>query len=325
VEKALDTMSADLEKLKESRQAANDVRGQLEGQVADTFHHLNDRMALKRTIQRKEQELRIESGKLDTLEQSAGRLAETHDSLMNSLGRMLGPKVMLARSRLAKREKAWAKEETSANAWKEKTDKLKATALELIAKKKASYQALKDAEAEAAEAKKKEQLARMKFERDRTASAEHVQSYRYAETRYKAERQHEEASHRAAMEAQQSVQKLYNVEHVEEEKVEGSVMYRKNKLHSKIQQLRAARQKTSDELAGLKQQYADWKIKQQERTAEVIKKSQETEAASQVFQARQQQVLDNARAKVVREAEGAGDWDGWGSDLKVGDEDDDDN
>ena len=44
-----------------------------------------------------------------------------------------------------------------------------------------------------------------------------VQSYRYAETRYTAEAQHEKAAKAAAMAAKHSVENLYNVEHVEKQ------------------------------------------------------------------------------------------------------------
>lgn len=325
VEKALDGMSDDLQKLKESKFAAKEARGQLEGTVTDTFHHMNDRMAIKRAMNKKEQELRIENGKLETLENDAGRLEHTHDDLMHSLHRMLGPKVMMARERYSKKQAILRREESAAQAWKAKRDEAKISAMELLKQKKASHQALLEAEEEVARAKKKEELARLKYQHDTGKTAEQVQQYRYAETRYNAELQHEKAAQKAAAAARESVEKLYHVAEDEEVKVDQSVLYRKDKLRAKIQKLQAARQKSSNELNGLEQKYRDWKEQQRQRTAEVMKKSQETAAASEVYQATQQKVLDTARAKVVQEAEAAGDWDGWGNDFtKAADEDDDD-
>merc|ERR1719401_1250770 len=96
-------------------------------------------------------------------------------------------------------------------AWKEKRDQLKASALEQIKKKKESHQSLLQAEDEVAQAKKKEQLARIQYEHDRVRTAEEVQSYRYAETRFKAEVQHEKAAQTSAMAARKSVENLHQV------------------------------------------------------------------------------------------------------------------
>lgn len=325
VEKALDSMPGDLEMLKESKQAAKETRADLEASVTDTMQHMNDPMSIKHAIQKKETQLRIESGKLEVLEKDAGRLDQTHDELVQSLRRMIGPKLLLARERFGKKEAVLRKEETAARAWKEKKDRLKEAAMQLIEQKKSSYQALLEAEAETARAKKKEEAARRQFEQDRQKTAEQVQSYRYAETRYKAELQHENTAKAAANAARESVQKLFNVEHAEAEKVDQSILYRKGKLQRKINEVQAAREHNRDELNGLAQKYRDWQEKQRERTAQVMKKSQETAAASEAYQTRQQQVLDSASRKVVQEAEGAGDWDGWGSSVErvQADEDDD--
>merc|ERR1719502_872774 len=101
-------------------------------------------------------------------------------------------------------------------AWKEKRDQLKSSAMELIKKKKESHESLLQAEEEVAQAKKKEQLARIQYEHDRTTTAEEVQSYRYAETRFKAEMQHEKAAKAAANAAHQSVESLHRVYDIEQ-------------------------------------------------------------------------------------------------------------
>jgi len=323
VEKALDGMADDLESLKETKLAAKESRSKLEGQVTDTMHHMNDAMKIKQAMHKQESKVRIDSGKLEVLEKDAGRLEQTHDSLVSSLHRMLGPKIMLARDRYQKKDAIYRKEQAAAHAWSERKEQLKAGAMELINKKKVSYQSLLEAEAEVAAAKKKEELARIQYEHDRTATAEQVQSYRYAETRYKAELQHEQAAETAARAARESVEKLFHVEKEEEQKVDQSILYRKEKLRRKMHEIEEDRSHSSDELTGLQNQYRDWKEQQRERTAEVMKKSQETAVASEAYQARQQQVLDAARAKVVREAEGETDWDAWGNDFtKTTDEDD---
>merc|ERR1719161_1462153 len=109
--------------------------------------------------------------------------------------------------------------------------------MELINKKKASYQSLLEAEAEVARAQKKQELARIQYEHDRAKTAEEVQSYRYAETRYKAELQHEQAAETAARAARDSVEKLFHVEKEEEQKVDQSILYRKEKLRRKMHEI----------------------------------------------------------------------------------------
>merc|ERR1740130_1921147 len=287
---------------------------------------MNDANAIKRLMAKEETKLRLESGKLETLKADVNKLGQTSESLMGSLQRMLEPKIMFARERFQKKETVFRKEETAAKAWREKKDLLKTSAMEFIAQKKTSHQSLLEAEAELARAKKKEEMARLQYEHDRTSTGEKVQSYRYAETRYVAEAQHEKTAKAAAMAARESVEKLYNVEHAEQEKVDQSILYRKERLHRKINEVETLREKSRHEIEELEQKYRDWQQNQRERTADVVKKSQETQAASDAYAARQQQVLDTAQAKVTRDAEGAGDWDGWGGDAgmfsKVNDESD---
>jgi hypothetical protein len=326
VEKALDGMSTDLEDLNAKKMAAKESRGELEGRVTDSFAHMNDAMSLKHEMAKKESQLRVESGKLEVLEKDANRLDQTHGSLMSSLHRMLDGKIAKAKQRFLKKENMFRKEEGAAKLWKGKRDQLKAAAMELIAQKKTSHQALMDAEEEVTRAKKNAELARIKYERDRTKTAESVQSYRYAETRYQAEVQHENSAKESALAARASVANLFNVEHLEQEKVDQSIVVRRNRLRQKIERVEAAREKSTSELNALENKYRDWQRLQRARTVEVLKKSQETAAASEAYLGRQQQVLDTASQKVVQEAEAAGDWDGWGemgAPFKVTDEDDD--
>lgn len=325
VEKALDGMSDDLQKLKDTKLAAKDARGKLEGSVTDTFQHMNDKVAIKRAMNKKQQELARENSKLEALEKDAGRLGDTREELTKSLHRMLEPKVMLARERFAKKEAILHKEHDAARLWADRREEMKASAMDLIKQKKAAHESLLESEAEVAQAKRKEELARIKYEHDAKETAEKVQSYRYAETRLKAEVQHEKAADLQVAAARESLEKLGHVEEVEMQKVEQSILFRKDRLRARIQQVQAAQQKSKNEMKGLEQKYMEWEEKQRERTAEVMRKSQETADASDAYQAKQAQVLDAARAKVVREAEAAGDWEGWGNDMtKVRDEDDDD-
>jgi len=323
VEKALDSMAGDLQNLQQKQQAAKELRGELEGTVTNAVHHRNDAMGMKQAMAKKEAQLRREKGKLQALEKDEGRLGDTRSELVSSLHRMLGPKIMKARARFEKKEVVLHKEEQATMAWKAKTDQLKASAMELIKKKKESHQSFLQAEEEVAQAKKKQELARIQYEHDRVRTGEEVQSYRYAETRFKAELTHEQAAKTSAMAARKSVENLHEVYGIEQKKVDQSIGFRKYRLEHQIQEVQAAQQKSSQELTDLEQRYREWQQMQRERTAAVVKQSQETATASEVYAAGQKQVLDSASAKVVRDAESMGDWDGWGSDdSNVHDEDD---
>jgi len=323
VEKALDGMSGDLESLRDQKLAAKVARGQLEGTVIDAAQHINDAARIKHAIAEKESQVRAQSSKLKALESDAAKLDQTREGLSSSLRRMLEPRMMSAQARFKKRETVLRKEDNTAKAWKGKKDQLKVTAMAVIKQRKASYQSLLDAEAEVAKAKKKNEMARIQYEHDAADTAEMVQSYRYAETRFKAEAQHEEVAKAATLAARDSVQKLHNVANVEQEKVDQSISYRKERLHRKMQAVEMAREKSNNELSILIENYRQWQEQQRKRTAEVVKKSQETATASVAYASRQQEVLDSAQAKAAHAAEGADDWDGWGSDFtKTEDEND---
>jgi len=289
--------------------------------MTDAVHHMNDAMSIKHAMAQKEAQVRRENGKLEMLKYEDGKLEGTHDSLVMSLKRMLGPKMLLAKKRFMKKEAVLHKEHQAAVAWQEKEVQTKKAAMELISQKKASHQSLLEAEEAVAEAKKRERLARMNYERDSTATAEKVQSYRYAETRSKAEAEHANAARNAALAARESMEKIHSVFEAEQQKVDASVGYRKQKLERKIHEVVGARQKSTQELTDLEQTYKDWQQKQRERTAEVIKKGQATAEASELYVNGQKQVLESAQAKVVKDAESADDWGGWGNDYpKVQDE-----
>jgi chromosome segregation ATPase len=136
VEKALDGMTGDLETLKEKKEAAKEVRAELEGTMNDAAQHMNDATSIRHSMAKYETQLRIENEKLEGFKTEAGRLDKTHDELMASLKRMLEPKLMFARERF------------------EKKDQLKSSAMDLIKQKKESYQSLLEAEAEVARAQK---------------------------------------------------------------------------------------------------------------------------------------------------------------------------
>jgi len=325
VEKALDGMSGDLQSLNEQREAAKEVRGELEGTMTDAVQHMNDAASLKQAMIKKENQMRRASAKLKVLEADAAKLGGTQNNLVSSLRRMLGPKVMFARERFEKKEKMLHKEEEAAKAWQEKRDQLKESAMALIKQKHERQQSLIQAEEEVEQAKKKAEMARSQYEDDRRKTADQVQSYRYAETRFAAEVQHEKTAKAAAMAAHEALEHFHQVYRAEEQKVDHSVRMRKEFLTHKIGEVEAARQKSTEQLEQLSQKYKDWQEQQRERTAEVVKKSQDTAVAQEAFAAGQQQVLDTASKKAVRDADGVGDWDDWSGDdsFKATDELDD--
>lgn len=310
VEKALDGMGGDLVVLKEKQLAAKDARGQLEGKVSDVVHHMNDAMSIKHAIAAKEALLRKQKNKILGLEREAKHVDETHTSLVASLHRVLEPKLLFARERLAKQEMKLEKEQHAETGWQEKRDQLHAHALETLKEKKVAYASLMQAEQQTAEVKKMEDAARIKFEQERKRTSQEVQSFRYSETRLKAEVTHEKAAEEATMEAKESVNKLTNVLQVESEKVVESMAVNRDRIRQKMQQIENSRTKSRNELEGLKNEYRAWQEHQRTRAVEVVRKGQDTAMAAQAYAEDQRKVLDSAQAKVAREAEAKSDWAG---------------
>lgn len=308
VEKALDGMGGELNDLKAKQQAAKQSRGEFEGQVRDASHHMNDAMSIRHAIGRKEAELRKEKNKFMGLRHEAEHIEETHSSLVNSLHRVLEPKLRYAEQRLHKKEVVLAGEEKKAKGWQEKKDQLHEHALELLKEKKVVHQSMLQAEQEVVEAKKREETARIKYEQERRKTGQEVQSFRYAETRYKAEVTHEKVAAEAAIQAKKSVEKLGKVMRVESEKVERSIVVNKHRIHQKMEKIEIAREKSEHELRILEGQYHEWKELQRERAAQVVRKGRETAMAAEEYAARQRQVLDSAQTKVVHDVERKSDW-----------------
>lgn len=315
VEKALDGMGGELVNLKEKQQAAKETRGQLEGKVSEVVRHMNDAMSIKHAIGKKEAEIRREMSNLAGLEREAKHIEGTHASLVSSLHRVLEPKIMFAQHRLEKKELILQKEAEAVKVWQEKKDQVHAHALEVLEEKKLAHQGVLEAEKDLAEAKKREEVAEHKYNEARQHTSSEIQSYRYAETRVKAEMTHEKAAEEAALAAKESVKRLGNVLQVESEKVEQSMTVTKNQVRHRMQKMEVGREKTEQELAGLKQQYRDWQENQRLKAAEVVKKAQETSEAAEAYTNRQKEVLDSAQSKAAHESAAKSDWagDSWES------------
>lgn len=306
VEKVLHGMTVDLEDLKDKQVLAKQSRGELEGKVSEAVHHMNDAMPIKHAIAQKKAQIRVESTKLMNLERSAKHMEETHSSLVSSLHRVLEPKLEYARARLAKKEMVLEKEEQAAKGWQEKKDQIHAHAIEVLKEKKLAHQSLLEAEHEVAEAKKKEEVANRRYEDEARRTSQEVQSFRYAETRLKAEITHEKAAEEGALASRASVKKLTNVLAVESEKVEESMEVNKNQIRHRMQEAENAREKSKQELVDLERKYGEWQENQRQRAAEVVRKGQDTAMAAEAYNDRQKQVLDSASAQVVQDAEAKG-------------------
>jgi len=308
VEKALDGMRADLQDLKDTQRAAQQTRGELEGKVSEVTHHMNDAMSIKHAMQQKEGQIQKERNKLMNLEREAAHIEETHSSLVTSLHRVLEPKLQFARERLEKKEMSLEREKQAAKGWQEKQDQIHMRALALLKAKSEAHQSLEEAERAMVEAKKNEEIKRRRYESERQKTSEEVQSFRYAETRLKAEITHEKAAEEAALEAKESVKKLSNVLAVESMKVEDSMEVSKTRIRQRVQQSEATREQYQHELTDLQRQYREWQESQRQRAAEVVKKGQDTAIAAEAYANRQKQVLDSAQTKVVQDAEAKSDW-----------------
>lgn len=316
VEKALAGMGGDLVNLKVTQNAAKSSRTELESKVGETVRHMNDAVSIKHAIAQKEALIRKEQSKLMGLEREAKHVEETHASLVSSLHRVLEPKLMFARERLGKKELNLEKEQQAVEGWTQKRAQLHDHALVMLKEKKALHANLLEAEQKVLQAKREEEVSRIKYEHERQKTGQEIQSFRYSETRLTAEKTHEKAAEEATLAAKESVSKITHVLEVESEKVEGSMEVNKNRIHQKMEQIGVARHKTEAEIVEMKSQYKVWQESQRQRAADVVRKGQETAMASQAYADRQRQVLDSAQTKVAREAESKSDWAGdtWDND-----------
>jgi len=299
------------ESIREKREAAEAAKGELQNTMHETVSHLKDASSLRYEMVKKERQLGKENAKLKALDSNEKRLEETHDSLVSSLHRMIVPKLMSANKRLEKKEEMYQKEQEASKAWREKRDVLKRTAMELVEKKEQSYKAMLEAEAEAAKWQKKAELARMQYEHDRVRTADQVQQYKYAETRFNAELEHENKAKEAAMQARETVERLHEAEHSEEKKVDEAISMRRNKLQRKINKVEAAREKDSSTLNKLEDKYREWKHDQHERTEKVLENRHTVDQTSAAYAEEKRQEKEAAMKKKFAAA--ADDWDGWGS------------
>jgi len=308
VEKALDGMGGELQDLKVKQLTAKQTRGELEGKVSEAVRHMNDAMAIKHAISKKEAQLRVAQSKLESLEREASHIDGTHASLVSSLHRVLEPKLESARMRLEKKEILLKRETEATSGWKQKKEQIHEHALEFLKEKKMAQQSLLEAEKQVALAKKEEEVAQKRYDDERKRTAQEVQSFRYAETREKAEITHEKAAEEAARDARESVKKLSKVLEVEAEKVEESMQVHKTRIRQRMQEIEAEREKTRHELVNLQQQYREWQDMQRQRAAEVVRKAQDTAMTAEAYADQQKHVLDSAQQKVAQDAEGKSDW-----------------
>jgi hypothetical protein len=308
VEKALDGMGVELHALKERQMAEKDARTQLQGRLGEAVSHMNDAVAIKQSMAQREAQLRLERQKLKALDYESQQIESSHTSLLNSLHRVLQPKLIFARERLLKRERDYEEDERAAIGWRNKKEELKQSAISLIKSRQAAKESLAQLEAEADEVQRKEAQAHREFNRQRQRATEEVQSYQYADTRFKATVAHETAAKEAALAAKESVAKLDSVETLETRKVDESMLLQKHRMEAKRRAIEAAREKSSEELRKLEVQYREWQENERRRAAEVVKRSQDTMDATEAYATRQKEVLDSAEKKVANDAAAKSDW-----------------
>jgi hypothetical protein len=117
---------------------------------------MNDAVAIKQAMAKKEAQLRLEENKLKMMGYETHEIEASHASLLNSLHRVLEPKLMFAKERLIKRERLYEDEDRMAIGWKDKKEQVKQSALELIKGRNAAKENLLLVEQQVAEMKHKE-------------------------------------------------------------------------------------------------------------------------------------------------------------------------
>lgn len=311
VEKELDEMAPQRRALKEKKMVEEKARGELQGSVTQAVRHMNDGMGIKQQMAKKEAQLRVEGEKIHMFEADTGRLEKTRQNLMESLHRIMDTKLAYARARFEKKEQVKQKDLEALDVWKNKKDQLKTSAIGFLKAKESSHASLLQAEEAVAEAQRRADIARKQYEYDRQMASREIQSFRYAETRYKAELTHEQSAEVSERAAKESVDKLTNILSDEERKVDETMTVKREHLQKRIEGFEKLREKSGKELEELEHQYSSWQEQQRSRAHEVAQQKQQTEVASQAFAEGQKEVLDTAQQKVVQEAEKGKDW-AWG-------------
>jgi len=305
---------SDVEALKAQESKAEAASTDLKETVDEAIHRVKDGVILKHDIAQKGVKVRIDNKKLRKLEKEVGRLSETRESLFSSLHQMLDSKIGLARKRLEKKEAVLQKSAELAKEWKTKSEELKAMSKEQIREKHAVKKALLEAEAEVAKAKERELELRRSFERKSKEVAEKVQSFEYAETRYKAQFAHEKLAKEAALAAKESLNELERTFDVESQKVEESVDIRKVQLSRKMHVIEEDKEKSTEELAHLKGQFAEWRADTYKEKQAIEKKRHEQQIASEELAEQKRHTRQAAKTKNHHFSTGGarGDWDSWG-------------
>lgn len=314
VEKVLDGMTVELHALKEKQVAESDARNRLQSSVGEAESHMNDAIAIKQSMAQRQAQLRLEQSKMKMLEYESQQVETSHTSLLNSLHRVLQPKLIFARERLLKKERQLEEDDRAVVNWRNKKDQIKQSAVNFIKGRESAKEKLLQVEDEMVEMKRKEEQARRAFERQRQRASDEVQSYQYADTKFKAEVAHEVAAKDATLAAKESLEKLDNVMSLETRKVDESMLIQKHRIEARRRAIEAARERSSRELQALEEQYREWKENQQKRAAEVLKRSQDTMDTSEAYATGQKQVLDSAEKKVVKDAVAKSDW-AWDNDF----------
>jgi len=294
--------------LEHRQAAAANARSTLEENVNDAMAHLNNVGVIKGKLAKTDVQIRVEARKLKKLEEDRHRLNMTHQSLRQSLNRVMGPKLALAEERLLTRKRKLQDLQARDTVWRQAEEKFHAASLAMLKARGESQANLEAALLAEARAHQDRLAAEKQLSATKKDTSRNIQSYRYSEEEEHAAATKERHGEEATRRAEAALKRLSNIMSAEQTRVDESMALGKDRVEGKIRELEDVTKKSYARLSELKGEYAAWQNGQQAWRKQLASVREGTRAAGQDYADAQDAAFAAQHERIVRDAKKGTDW-----------------
>eukprot|EP00448_Togula_jolla_P036632 CAMPEP_0170626028 /NCGR_PEP_ID=MMETSP0224-20130122/31110_1 /TAXON_ID=285029 /ORGANISM="Togula jolla, Strain CCCM 725" /LENGTH=404 /DNA_ID=CAMNT_0010952715 /DNA_START=45 /DNA_END=1256 /DNA_ORIENTATION=+ len=308
VNRALGEMDGEMRELDDSAEAVKATQGKFGEAVNHSIAHRNSIEELRHSMKLKEAALRAEEHSLQMLKAEEKQLRRSHDQVSVKLRDVMTPKIDAAEQRLAVTTQDLAKEQQQLANWTAKEKAYKTAALRSVHERRAALQALRESEAELAEAQRKQKEDLKKYNAVKHEASDKVEAFKHVSAEYRAMVFKEKAEEDRAARKKKALEKLVGIFRLERKRLGESLEDGEAKLKRRMKTREKASTKEKKELEGLRKKYTSWTEQVRENARERASKQKAYEESLTNYADKRKEVLGAAEAKVTAQEKNATGW-----------------
>jgi len=319
VSRALGDMSGKVSDLNGKGNSAKESMKVLTSARTEAAAHLTDGVSLQHKMMRLQATIRSQDLKLQGLQAQERSFRRDHDVQYARLKTMMDPQIATIKDRLHKHMRALSVRQNEVKSWDDAVEKYKKVALETLRERHRLLQMYKKAEEALEKAKTDVEVTDKNYQEEKKTASQHVGAYKFAEAKFRATKDSEEAMEESSNREKMSLKKLRIVFKAQRRQVEESLAAAHYELEKRMKKNRQIREEDIQELQATQGEYTAWQQEQRARAKNAADKKQKYETASKAYSEERGQIYSAAEHKAGSQATDNSDWSwddwAWGGDA----------